>query len=152
LDAAEGEGGDIRGKQAAGILVVSGKPSGKPWADRLFDLRVEDHPEPLVELRRLVQLQKAYHLADEAEHAAAAGDMQTATTKMVRAMQLAPDNVEIAFWAAVGSASAGQIEIARQLLKRATDVDPRWAELVRRLPPTGMYPLSEETIAAMLAE
>ncbi|MGE0132163.1 MAG: DUF1028 domain-containing protein [Blastocatellales bacterium] len=60
LEAAEAEGGDIRGKQSAAIIVVSGKPTGKPWADRLFDLRVEDHSAPVTELKRLVKLQRAY--------------------------------------------------------------------------------------------
>jgi uncharacterized Ntn-hydrolase superfamily protein len=151
LDAAEAEGGDIRGRQSAGMLVVTGRASGKPWADRRFDLRVEDHPEPLIELRRLVMLQRSYHLADQAEHAAAAGDMATAAAKMTHAIQMAADNPEHAFWAAIATAGS-QPEAARRLLKRATDVDPRWAELVRRLPATGMYPLTEDTIAALLSE
>jgi uncharacterized Ntn-hydrolase superfamily protein len=151
LDAAEAEGGDIRGRQAAGIFTVAAAPSGKPWADRRFDLRVEDHPEPLTELRRLVKLQRSYHLADQAEHAAAAGDMTTAASKMTQAIQLAEGNPEIAFWAAIATATS-QLDLARQLLKRATDVDPRWAELLRRLPATGLYPLNEETIAALLGD
>jgi uncharacterized Ntn-hydrolase superfamily protein len=152
LDAAEAEGGDIRGRQSAGILTVASTSSGKPWADRRFDLRVEDHPEPLLELRRLVTLQRSYHLADQAEHAAASGDLQTANEKMIEAMRLAPDNVEIVFWAAMGSAMAGQIDVACGLLKRATDVDPRWGELVRRLPPTGLYPLNDETVEALFRD
>lgn len=151
LDAAEGEGGDIRGRQSAGILTVAAVPSGKPWADRRFDLRVEDHPEPLMELRRLVKLQRSYHLADQAEHAAATGDMATAAAKMGQAIQMAEGNPELTFWAAIATA-ASQPEAARGLLKRATDVDPRWAELVRRLPATGLYPLTDETIAALLGE
>jgi uncharacterized Ntn-hydrolase superfamily protein len=151
LDAAEAEGGDIRGRQAAGILTVAATSSGKSWADRRFDLRVEDHPEPLIELRRLVTLQRSYHLADQAEHAASKGDMATAASRMTEAIQLAEGNPEIAFWAAIATA-ASQPEAARRLLKRATDVDPRWAELVRRLPATGLYPLSDETIALLLGE
>ncbi len=152
LDAAEGEGGDIRGRQSAAMLVVAGKGTGKPWADRVVELRVEDAPEPLVELRRLVQLRRSYALADQAEAAATAGDMASANSKMTQAMQLAPGNVEIAFWAAIGAAMAGQIEIARSLLRQASSVDPRWKDLVPRLRKTGMYSLSDETIAALAAD
>ena len=61
LDAAQAVGGDVRGKQSAALLVVKAKGTGKPWsgADRIFDLRIEDHPEPLKELRRLVRFQRA---------------------------------------------------------------------------------------------
>jgi uncharacterized Ntn-hydrolase superfamily protein len=151
LDAAEAEGGDIRGRQAAGIVTVAAAPSGKPWTDRRFDLRVEDHPEPLVELRRLVTLQRAYHLADQAEHAASLGDMAAAASKMAQAIKFAEGNPEIAFWAAIATATS-QPDIARGLLKRATDLDPRWAELARRLPRTGLYPLTDEAIDALLQE
>jgi uncharacterized Ntn-hydrolase superfamily protein len=145
LDAAEGEGGDIRGKQSAAMVVAAGTRRDEPWQDRLLDLRVEDHPEPLVELRRLVQLHRAYRLADAAEQAAAAGDVAAAASSMMQAMQLAPDNAEIAFWAAMGAAAGGQLPLAKQLLARAVSVDRRWNELVRRVP-AWMFPLSEGTI------
>jgi uncharacterized Ntn-hydrolase superfamily protein len=152
LDAAEAEGGDIRGRQSAAMLIVAGKSTGKPWADRVLELRVEDSPEPLVELRRLVHLQRSYALAGEAEAAATAGDMASATSKMMQAMQLAPDNVEIAFWAAMSAALAGQIDVAKTLLKRASTADVRWNDLVPRLRKTGMYHLSDETVAALTGD
>ena len=145
LDAAEHEGGDMRGKQPAAMVIAAGTRFDEPWQGRLLDLRVEDHPEPLIELRRLVQLQRAYRLADAAEQAAAAGDMAAAASNMTQAMQLAPDNAEIAFWAAMGTAMTGQLPLAKQLLARAMSVDPRWNELVRRVPPW-LFPLSAETI------
>jgi uncharacterized Ntn-hydrolase superfamily protein len=67
LEAAQAAGGDIRGKQSAALVVVSGKPTGKPWLDRVFDLRVDDHPEPITELRRLVNLQRAYNLMNDGD-------------------------------------------------------------------------------------
>jgi uncharacterized Ntn-hydrolase superfamily protein len=145
LDAAEGEGGDIRGKQSAAMVIAAGTRRDEPWQDRLLDLRVEDHAEPLVELRRLVQLHRAYRLADAAEQAAAAGDVAGAASSMMQAIQLAPDNAEIAFWAAMGAAAGGQLPLAKQLLARAVSVDRRWNELVRRVP-AWMFPLSEGTI------
>ena len=149
LDAAEGEGGDIRGKQSAAIVVAAGSRDAEPWQGRLLDLRVEDHPDPLVELRRLVHLQRAYRLADAAEHAATAGDMTAAASNIMQAMQLAPGNAEIAFWAAIGAAMGGQLPLAKQFLAQAVSVDRRWNELVRRLPATGMFPLTEEAITEL---
>ena len=72
--------------------------------------------------------------------------MTTAASKLMEAMQLAPGNTEIAFWAAMGTAIAGQMTLARQLLSQAVAVEPRWRELVRRLPATGMFPLSDEVV------
>jgi uncharacterized Ntn-hydrolase superfamily protein len=146
LDAAEHEGGDIRGKQSAAIVVAAGERGEEPWRGRLMDLRVEDHTDPLIELRRLVQLHRAYGFAGAAERAAAAGDMAAAASSITQAMQVAPGNAEIAFWAAIGAAMGGQIPLAKQLLAQAVAVDPRWKELVRRLPASGTFPLSEEAI------
>jgi uncharacterized Ntn-hydrolase superfamily protein len=60
LDAAEKEGGDRRGKQSAAMLIVRAQPTGKPWLDRVVDLRVEDHLDPVNELKRLLVLHRQY--------------------------------------------------------------------------------------------
>jgi len=152
LDAAEAEGGDIRGRQSAAMVVVSGTRSDRPWAHRRIDLRVDDDPEPLVELRRLLALFAAHRRADEAEAAAANGDMPAAGAKIAEALQLAPGDPEIAFWAAIGAASGGQIDAARSLLQQAVAVEPRWRELARRLPSVEMFPLNDATLRALLEE
>jgi uncharacterized Ntn-hydrolase superfamily protein len=64
LDAGEAAGGDFRGRQAGGVVVVSGDRADPPWA-RVVDVRVDDHPEPLRELRRLYELQQAYRRRQE---------------------------------------------------------------------------------------
>lgn len=152
LVAAEAEGGDIRGKQSIAMLIVGGERKDKPWQDRRLELRVEDHADPLGEMERLLQLHRAYRVYGEAEEAAVAGDMATATVKLEESLRLAPGNPEIAFWAAIGAATKGQIEVAKKLLARATEHDPRWPELVRRLPPTGMFDLSDETVRELLGD
>jgi uncharacterized Ntn-hydrolase superfamily protein len=137
LDAAEAEGGDIRGRQSAAMLVVAGQSSGKPWADRLLDLRVEDSPAPNDELRRLVALKRLY-----AANGGFTRDMSTddvlrqheATSATSR------DNPEQLFWQAIIRASQGDVPGARRLLDRCAQVDPRWPELVRRLHACGMLP------------
>ncbi len=140
LDAAEAEGGDIRGRQSAALLVVGGKRGERPWAERRFDLRVEDHPQPLRELRRLVGLRRAYDLADEAERLIAAGDLEGAAAGFERALAEAPDNLEIGFWLGLALAGCGRLDEGRPHVQRAIDEDAGWDELLRRLPAVGMVP------------
>jgi uncharacterized Ntn-hydrolase superfamily protein len=132
LDAAEAEGGDIRGRQSAAILVVPGE--GNPW-DAVIDLRVEDDPEPLVELRRLLAVDEAYKLASEADDRAARGHHDDAGALFQRASALAPDNHELIFWGGLGAAQAGELELGASLVRRAIELQPGWGELLPRLPP-----------------
>jgi len=126
LDAAEAEGGDIRGRQSAAMLVLSGRPTGRSWEDRLIDLRVEDHADPLAELRRLLRYRRAYQ-------AAAGVDVESQR----RAVELAPENHQIRFFAGVALAGAGQWDEALDLLRGAVAEEPRWEEALRRLVPAG---------------
>ena len=140
LEAAEKEGGDIRGRQSAAILVVRGTPTGRPWEDRLVDLRVEDHPDPVAELRRLVHLHRAYRHMDAGDLAMEKNDVQAASNEYGAAEAMAPENAEMLFWHAVTMAAAGQVEAARPLLGRAYAMDPNWRTLVERLPRAGLLP------------
>lgn len=143
LEAAQAEGGDIRGKQSAAILVVSGTPTGRPWLDRIFDLRVEDHAEPLVELRRLVHLARAYQHMNAGDEAVTQGDVEGALREYSTAAAMVPDeatNGEMVFWHAVALVNAGRVEESIPLFRRAYAVDPNWRELVRRLPAAGQLP------------
>lgn len=150
LDAAEAEGGDIRGRRSAAILVVSGTSTGPPWADRQIDLRVEDHREPLVELRRLVDVHRAYELLGRADAAVRAGDTKAAEAHVLEALERAPGNTEILFWAAMGAAAGGRIDAAKALLAQASSENPRWVELARRLSRTREFALGDEARAALL--
>ena len=143
LEAAEAEGGDIRGKQSAAIVVVAGEPTGKPWQDRLFDLRVEDHPEPVAELRRLVGLQRAYQQLNEGDAHVTDGDIEAAMQSYRAALTLAPDeanNGESAFWVGITLASVDRVDEALPYLARAYAQDTRWATLVPRLADAGLLP------------
>ena len=99
LEAAEVEGGDIRGRQSAAMLVVSATGTGRTWEDRLIDLRVEDSPEPLIELRRLIRIKRAYLADSEADRLDEAGDLAASRAKRLEAFSMAPDNIELRFWA-----------------------------------------------------
>jgi uncharacterized Ntn-hydrolase superfamily protein len=143
LEAAQAEGGDIRGRQSAAILVVSGTPTGKPWADRLYDLRIEDHPEPVKELRRLAHLARAYRHMNAGDDALTRNDVAAALREYSTAQQMVPDsatNGEMAFWHAVTLVGIGKTEEALPLFKRAFAQDKNWIELVKRLPKAGQLP------------
>src|SRR5262249_41870648 len=132
LDAAEAEGGDIRGRQSAAIVVAGDKATDEPWL-RLFDLRVEDHPEPLAELRRLVELRRVWSALRRPGLDWAAAERIAATARA-----LAPGNGEADFWTAMTAANLGEFPRARALLDGIPCADDRWRELARRLVPLGM--------------
>ena len=117
LEAAEAEGGDIRGRQSAALLVVRAESTGRPWEDRLVDLRVDDHPEPLAELRRLLDLHRAYVEMNRGDEAAAKSEWDAAVRHYSAAVALAPEVAEIPFWQAVTLFMAGQEERARDVLR-----------------------------------
>ena len=131
LDAAEAAGGDWRGQQAAGLLVVA--DDGKPW-ERVSDLRVDDHPEPLGELRRLLDLEEAYRALTRSDERAAAA----------RAGGLPELDVR---WAEIVDAGhAGDLARARELLSPLLAQEPRWADFVRALASRGLVPDADELL------
>jgi uncharacterized Ntn-hydrolase superfamily protein len=131
LDAAEGAGGDARGRQSAALLVVPAK--GEEW-DR-FELRVEDHPEPLEELRRLITVREAYDLAEKADEAMGEGRHEDAARFGAQALELTPDNHELLFWAGLGMAQSGDLDQGTEMVRRAIALQPGWRELIGRLSP-----------------
>jgi uncharacterized Ntn-hydrolase superfamily protein len=152
LDAAQAEGGDIRGMQSAAILVVKGKSTGRPWADTVFNLRVEDSPAPLAELRRLVTLQRAYNHASAGDDFTAAGKMDEALKEYTEASRLAPQVLELPYWEAVALASNGQLDKALPIFKEVFAKEPRWVELTPRLPGVGLLPKDKALMDQILAQ
>ena len=133
LDAAEAEGGDIRGKQSAAMLVVTGKPTGRSWEDRTIDLRVEDSPEPLPELRRLLNIRRSLQAHKEADALEEAGDKRAAANKRLAAIAIAPQLVEMRFWTGLDLAEMGDLDEGCKLVAEAVKEDPRWLETINRL-------------------
>ena len=148
LDAAQREGGDIRGKQSAALIVVQAKPSGKPWQDRIFDVRVDDAPDPLAELRRLVTVQRAYNhmnagdLAVEHKDNEAALREYSAAEKIASATPGTPKSrlAEMIYWHAVSVVAMGRVDEALPLFARAFELEPSWRELTPRLRAAGLLP------------
>jgi uncharacterized Ntn-hydrolase superfamily protein len=149
LDAAEAAGGDMRGRQSAALLVVGGERMERPWEGVRVDLRVDDHPDPLGQLRRLLDHRRAYDLIGRAlfipgvitgRFAAGEVDVDATAAELARAQELLGDNPEPTMWRAVLLARAGRIAEARQDLRRATTATPRLAEFAHRLADAGFLP------------
>jgi uncharacterized Ntn-hydrolase superfamily protein len=134
LDAAEAEGGDIRGRQSAAILIVSGNNTGRPWCDTVFDIRVDDSPEPLVELRRLVSVARAYTHLRRAQSALERSDFETLDREFEMASRLSGDNPEMRFWHAIDLLAAGKIAQGIAILRDVAAHDRNWITLALRLP------------------
>lgn len=149
LDAAQNEGGDIRGKQSAAILIVPGTSTGRPWADKVMDLRVEDSTLPLKELRRLVEIHRAYDKMDEGDREMALNHTDAAMAAYGDAAKRLPGNVEVKYWAAVTMYTSGHEKEALAYFKDVFAKNPKWVEVTRRLPAAGLLP--EDAVAKIVA-
>ncbi len=151
LEAAEQEGGDIRGRQSAALIVVRGKSSGVWWKDRIYDLRIEDHPNPVAELRRLIKINKAYNHMNQGDEYLTAKKVDEAVKEYTKGMDIYPDNPEMIFWPAVTLASSGKVEESLPLFKKVFAMDANWAVLLPRLPKVGQFPNDKKLIQKVLA-
>ncbi len=140
LEAGQAAGGDIRGQQSAALIVVAGKPTERPWTDRTFDLRVDDHSQPLKELRRLVVLQRAYNHMNAGDKAMEHRDNVKALEEYGAAAELAPDNLEIVFWHAIALVNMQRIDDALPLFRSVFARDKNWVILTPRLAEAELIP------------
>jgi uncharacterized Ntn-hydrolase superfamily protein len=151
LEAAQGAGGDIRGRQSAALLVVHDDVRAPAWGGRAFDLRIEDHATPLRELRRLLTLARAYDHMNRGDEMMTRGDVGAAVEAYGQAEALAPDSHEMIFWHAATLAGAGEVDRALPLFQRAFALWPAWRTLVPRLPAAGLLPDDPSLIERILA-
>jgi uncharacterized Ntn-hydrolase superfamily protein len=148
LDAAQEVGGDARGQQSAALLVVGSQ--GEPW-ETIVSLRVEDHPDPLVELRRLLGVHEAYRLAGEADELVGQGRHDEAAGLYRQASALVPENHELRLWAGLGAAQGGDLPLAVAEVRAAIAAHPPWRELLERLP-ADVAPSASVVLAALDGE
>jgi uncharacterized Ntn-hydrolase superfamily protein len=151
LEAAQKVGGDIRGKQSACILVVRGKSTGKVWEDRLIDLRVEDSPEPIKELKRLLRVHEAYNHMNKGDLAVEHGDMKLAMEEYSTAEKMFPDNEEMKFWHAVTLVNNGDVAGSLPIFKQVFEMNKNWKILTPRLVPVGMLNVSDDELESILS-
>lgn len=151
LEAAQGAGGDIRGKQSAALLVVPAKTEGKPWDERSIDLRIEDNAAPLVELRRLYFVQQAYQHMNNGDLATEKNNMELAMNEYNAAMKMMPQNLEMQYWTAITLANNKQVNKALPILKKVFAADKNWKELTRRLVPVNLLTVPDADLKRILA-
>jgi len=150
MEAAEREGGDVRGRQSAAIMVVDAALQPAPWRGRLLDMRIEDHPDPVPELRRIVTMQLAYDLLNDEGDAARGG--ATADERYAEARRLAPDAYELVCWRGIELATAGNLDAARAELEIAFGADATWRETLQHLADGRREGVTPELAAELLAD
>ncbi len=146
LQAAEAAGGDIRGKQSAALIVVGAEKVDNSWEDKKIDLRVDDHPEPLVELERLLTVARAYEFMNKGDLAMENGDVSEALKHYGKAEELFPDNLEMQYWKAIALANSGRIDEALPIFRKIFKQDDNWREMTTRLPASGLLNISKEDL------
>ncbi len=151
LEAAQKAGGDIRGQQSAAMVVVPSKAEGKPWDERTVDLRVDDSPAPLNELRRLYKVHVAYMHMNNGDLAIEKNDMVTAMNEYNAAMKMFPQNLEMQYWTAVTLANNKEVAKAMTILKKIFSKDAAWKELTRRLPKVNLLTVSNADLKKILS-
>lgn len=151
MKAAQKAGGDIRGKQSAAILVVKGESTGKPWDDNhLVDLRVDDSPNPIAEMERLLYTHRAYEHMSNGDLANEKNNWNLALQEYETGMKLLPKNLEMQFWTAVALVNNGNIPKATKMLKFLYTKEPIWREITKRVHKVGIMKMEENELNLLL--
>ena len=150
LEAGQDAGGDIRGKQSASLLIVKGEISDKPWEDKMFDLRVDDNPEPIAELKRLLKVYRAYEHMNKGDLAIENNDMQLAMKEYSSAEEMFPDNLEMKFWHAVTLVNNNSLNESLPIFMEVFIKDENWRILFERLPAAGLVNLNENDMKKIM--
>ena len=150
LEAAEAEGGDIRGKQSAAMVIVSGEPSGVDWKDTKLSLRIEDHPTPLIELKRLIRVHRAYQHANMGDHYMETEEIDKALIEYSKAAEYYPENAELPYWSAVALANGGRVEEALPVFQSVFERNPDLKTMTPRLVKSGLLPDDKSLIRKIM--
>jgi len=151
LKAAQDEGGDIRGKQSAAILIVPTTTKGQPWLEKIVDLRIDDHPDPINEMDRLVKVHRAYEYMNKGDELMTLDNIPAALEAYSAAHKIYPENMEILYWTAATMAGVGKVEESLPLFKKVFNKELVWKEVTRRLPASGLLPDDPELMDKILS-
>ena len=151
LEAGQKAGGDIRGKQSAALMVFKGQSTGKRWEDKLIDLRVEDNPEPIKELKRVLKVYRAYEHMNNGDLAVEKGNMKKAMEEYSAAEKMFPGNEEMKYWHAVTLANNGRVTDSLPIFKEVFSANVNWKTLTPRLVPAGLLKVSAEDLNKILS-
>ena len=150
LEAAQNAGGDIRGKQSAAILVVRAEPTGNIWQDRIVDIRVDDNSEPIKELKRILNVHKAYEYMNNGDLAVEHNDMDLAMKEYSTAENMFPDNEEMKYWHAVTLANIGKVDESLKIFKEVFSKNENWITLTPRLIKSKLLTVNKNDLAKIL--
>ncbi|MFQ5637858.1 MAG: DUF1028 domain-containing protein [bacterium] len=150
LEAGQKAGGDIRGKQSAALIVVKKESTDKVWEDRLIDLRIDDHPNPVQELKRLLTIYRAYRHMNAGDRALEKGEVETALREYSTAQEMYSDNLEMKFWPAVSLANSGKVDESLPIFKELFSKDENWRILTERLPASDLLKVTDEQLRRIL--
>ena len=118
----------------------------------MVDIRVDDSPEPLKELRRLLNITRAYDHMNKGDEYIAVNDFENANKEYAMAASMAPGNPEILFWHAATLVTAGKVEESLPMFKQVFGVDEHWRELVPRFVKADLLPDDDEIIDKIMAQ
>jgi len=152
LEAAENEGGDIRGKQSAAMVIMSGKPTGVEWKDTKLSLRIEDHPTPLKELKRLIRIHRAYQHANKGDYYMEKDQIDNALIEYTKASEYYPENPELPYWSAVALVNGGRVNEALPVFKSVFKSNPKLKIMTPRLIKSGLLIDDEEVLKKIMMQ
>ena len=152
LEAAEKEGGDIRGKQSAAMVIMSGEPTGIEWKDTKMSLRIEDHPTPLKELKRLIRIHRAYQHANKGDYYMELNQIDNALTEYNKASKYYPENPELPYWSAVALVNGGRINEALPIFKAVFKSNPNLKKMTPRLIKSGLLIDDEKVLKKIMIQ
>jgi len=150
LKAAQKAGGDIRGKQSAALIVVSGEKPENEWDEPKIRLTVHDHKKPVEELDRLLKVYRAYEHMNNGDLALEKGQMREAMEEYGAAQKIFPDNLEMAYWTGITLINNGQLEKGKKVLRRVFAKDENWKELTSRLPEVDLLNVEDKVLKQIL--
>lgn len=151
MEAAEAEGGDMRGKQSAAMLIVSGNPTGIDWKDTKLSLRIEDHPTPLIELKRLIRIHRAYNHANMGDQYIETEDIEKALIEYKKAEEFYPENPELPYWSAIALVNANRLDDALPIFKSVFKRNPNLREMTPRLFDSDLLKGDKEVLKKIMA-
>ena len=152
LEAAQAEGGDIRGKQSAAMLIVSGDPTGVVWKDTKLSLRIEDHSTPLIELKRLIRIHRAYQHANMGDHYMETEEIEKALLEYKKAEQYYPENAELPYWSAIALVNGNRLDDALPIFKSVFQRNPNLKEMTPRLIKSGLIKDDKEILRKIMEQ
>jgi uncharacterized Ntn-hydrolase superfamily protein len=152
LEAAEREGGDVRGRQAAALIVVAKESAAGPPFDRSVDLRVDDHRDPVGEIRRLLEYSRAHKRANRAIDKISANDFVGALADLDASCEAFPDDAEFAVRRALVLLALRRMDEARAELRHAHDIHGGSIEAVLRFADAGVIPIGRGMLEPLMSD